>query len=186
MRYFRKIKAVAHRSQIWLAIGLIPLLSSCASTSRETVLRPARPFPVDSDGSNLRTRGFLVAYTPAELHFDDKGSRFYRHTGYQIFWGNTDQPFRYVPNHLGKTDEAAVLVNLPSGPYRIQTQTVYGEPVTVSILIRPSVITTVNLESDSKPPVPLLGDLFWVRLDGHRVGWITESPTAWPEKQIPE
>ncbi len=153
MIHSRKISAVLNQFQTWLAIGLVPMLSSCALQSRQAVLQATTQFPADSDGNNLKTRGFLIAYTPEELHFDNKGSRFYRHTGYYISRGNDDQLGRYIPNYLGKTNEAATVLNLPAGPYRINTQTAHGYPVTIAIVIRPGVTTTINLEDGRKPPL---------------------------------
>jgi hypothetical protein len=186
MSHSKIISAVLNRFQTWLAIALVPLLSSCASNSREAVLQPNRQYPADSDGSNLRTRGFLVAFTPEELHFDDKGARFYRHTSYQICKGSTGQPFKYVPNYLGKTSEDATVILLPAGPYQIKAQTAHGQPITISIVIRPAVTTTINLEDGRKPPVPLAGELYRVRLKGRNVGWVNDAPGTWPGKNLVE
>lgn len=186
MSHSKIISAVLNRFQIWLPIVLVPLLSSCASNSREAVLQPNHQYPADSDGSNLRTRGFLVAFTPEELHFDGKGARFYRHTGYQICRGSSDETFKYVPNYQGKTDEAATVVILPAGAYRIKTQTAHGRPIAISIVIRPAVTTTINLEDGRKPPVHLVGELYRVRLKGRNVGWVNDAPATWPGKGLTE
>lgn len=182
MRHLTQINASLKSFRFWLAIALVPMLSSCASPSRETALQPVNQYPKESDGTNLRTRGFLVTYTPTELHFNDKGARYYRHLGYYIYRDKLDQPFRYVPNYLSKTDEAATVVSLPAGYYLIKTQTIHGEPIDISISIRPAVTTTINLEYDSTPPAPRIGELYWVRFNGHRVGWIADGPAAWPGK----
>lgn len=186
--HLRRFSAFLNQFQICLAIGLIPLLSSCACDCdyHEAVLQPYTRFPANSDGTNLKTRGFLVAFTPEELHFDDKGSRFYIHTAYVICQGGSDEPYRYVPNHFGKTDGVVTVMMLPAGPYRIKTQTAQGELITISIVIRPAVTTTINLEEDRKPPVPLLGELYCVCFRGRNVGWVNDTPDTWPGKPMLE
>ncbi len=187
MDHHEKINALLKRLRLWLAIGLIPLLSSCASNKPpQAVLQRVRQFPPDNDINHLQTRGFLVAYTPLELHFDDSGCPFYRRTGYYVCRPNCDDQSSctYVPNHLQRTNDTATVVNLPAGPYWIKAQTACGEPFIISIVIRPSVTTTINLEEDRLPPSPLTGELYRVCLNGQKVGWMADSPVTWPGKHF--
>src|SRR4051812_46436737 len=98
MRHFRKIKKISWRP-FWLTVAIIPLLASCASNRSEAKLRMVKEYSRESDGTNLRTRGFLTIYTPTEMQSGDNNARYYTHTGYHIYKGQAQSPLEYVPNH---------------------------------------------------------------------------------------
>ena len=176
------IRALRKLMPLGVALGLIPLAISCASDARRATLQPVRNFPANSDGSHLRTHGFLVVYTPTELHFDDKLTRFYPHTGYSIYEPKANQLIKYVPNRTGKFGEAPNWVLLPAGSYTIQSRTAYNHPISIPIIIRPETTTTINLEGERKPPASVAGEAYHIRVRGNPVGWATDTPGSWPDK----
>ncbi|MDB6021357.1 MAG: hypothetical protein JWQ04_1214 [Pedosphaera sp.] len=169
------------RLQICLALSLAAFLVSCAS-QEQAVLQPSRITPANSDGSNLRTHGFLIVNTPAELHFDEHSARRFPHTGYGIYDPHNHSLVQYIPNHAGKMSEIPSTVLLPAGPYQIQAHAPDGRPITIAIVIRPQTETTVYLEFDTGPPSSVTGEVYRIQLSGQTIGWVTEAVAKWPAR----
>jgi len=155
------------RVVMWLAIGSVPVLVSCAGSGR--VLGPVGPQPVHVD--TLAPAGILKVYTATEKYAD--GSLpYFPHTGYTVYAEDGKTVVTNVANASSVYDEDAWLVQLPAGKYVVKAKAdVYGT-VQVGVVIEKGELTTVNLRYDWNHPPPPGKASDWVRLcDGTVVGW---------------
>lgn len=156
----------------YFAFCLFSLCVSCKTQPAlvlQTVGPSAAAVPLGQLNSN--GEGFLKVFSATETRHLGNESKYHPHTDYTIF--NTNgSVFRWVENSLDPSDEAAALVYLPAGFYRIQAQdNSYGR-VIVPVLIEPWRTTKVYLESHAVESSERLNLSNSVCLpDGRMVGW---------------
>jgi hypothetical protein len=152
---------------MWLAIGIAPVLVSCAGSGR--VLGPVGPQPVHAD--TLAPAGFLKVYTATENHAD-ASMHYFPHTGYTVYAEDGKTVVTNVANASSVHDEDALLVQLPAGKYLVEARADRYGTVRVGVVIERGQLTTVNLRYDWNHPAPPGNASDWVRLsDGTVVGW---------------
>lgn len=151
------------------------LLSLCASckTQPALVLQTVGPSAsavslgqLDSSGE-----GFLKVFSATKTRHAGNESKYHPHTDYAIFKTN-GSTFRWVENSLDPSDEAAALVYLPSGFYKIQAQDDNYGRVIVPVLIEPWRTTKVYLDARTIDSLEHLDPSNSVCLpNGRIVGW---------------
>jgi len=155
------------RLVMWLTIGIVPVLVSCAGSGR--ALGPVGPQPVQVD--TLAPAGFLKVYTATEDHAEG-GMQYYPHTGYTVYAEDGKTVVTNVANASSVHDEDASLVQLPAGKYVVEAKADQYGTVRVGVVIEKGQLTAVNLRYDWNHPSPPGKASDWVRLsDGTVVGW---------------
>lgn len=160
---------------VLLVLGATAAWSGCAAQKHHLALDPVGP--ASAAPPMAETNGMLLvfsAYDP-NPHFN---SLLYRtfYTDYKVFSEN-GKLLQTVHNDNGTALEGPKTVSLPPGKYRVLAQSNgYGQ-VTVPVIIRPSLLTTVHLEggharqADEATPQGRT-----VRFpDGQIVGWRAQS-----------
>jgi IS5 family transposase len=162
---------------VWLVVGLVPLLASCASSGGSLVLGPVGP--ETSKRIELAPTGYLKVYSATEDH-NDGDVHYFPHTSYTIYSAE-GKIVKKVANAIGIHDEDPALAEIPAGTYTVLAESEYYGMVKVKVVIEPGKLTTVNLrhnEPSQRDPSKRNNDL--VRLpNGSVVGWRAEgSPQA--------
>jgi hypothetical protein len=155
-------------------------LSGCASQGRGVVLDPVGPpaFAAPGVGSD----GILVVYSAYEQGAEFNGPCYRRQfTDYKILSAD-GKLLRPVHNDSGTLVEAPKRVQLPVGTYQIIARVNSYRRVTVPVVIRADLVTTVHLEgSPGWPNGRKLAQSNPVRLpDGEIAGW-RASPSSSPK-----
>ena len=97
--------------------------------------------------------GQLIVYTATHEFEDGHDTWAYPHTGYFIYRPDGSR-YKYVPNHISRSDSQPDTVNLPSGQYYIVGQAGFAPRVRVAVKIMPGRTTVVNLEHRTADRVP--------------------------------
>jgi len=157
----------------YLVLGVIPLLSSCASAPPVT-LAPVGPAPVAGERYLPASGdGRLEVYTETEEYEYDRDVSFYPHRDYQIYTAGGEH-LKRVWNHQNHEDELPATVSLPAGHYVVKAEAERYGLVSVPVVIKPFQTTRVILQPGWDPgkSVPR-ADL--VRMPGgYAVGWKAE------------
>ena len=98
-------------------IALALAMAGCASVQRAAVAEPVGPAPVGR--ASMLPGGALIVYTATEQHEEGGDTYYYPHVGYHIY-AEDGRLVKYVPNHVGFTDEAPAIVNLSAGRYTLR------------------------------------------------------------------
>jgi len=124
---------------------------------------------------DFRDDGFLKVFSATQARHAGSRSTYHPHSDYIIYKTN-GSVFREIENSLDSRDEAAALIYLPAGFYKIQAlDNSYGR-VIVPVLIEPWRTTKVYLESRASSE--LLNPSNSVCLpDGRMVGWRAREQT---------
>lgn len=156
-----------------LAVGLLPLLVSCAS-SPPVVTDPVGPAPLSKE--ELKPQGYLKVFSATESH-NDGDVLYYPHTAYKIY-GDDGKLYKRVANAVGIHDEDPDLVRLPAGTYTVEAEAEWSGMVKVRVVIEAGRLTNVNLEYDWKRTKPAGDENNWVRLpNGQVVGYRAKQPS---------
>jgi hypothetical protein len=167
-------KTVMRKAYTLLAIGLMPLLVSCAS-SPPVVTDPVGPAPLSKDEAT--PKGYLKVFSAAEDH-NDGDVHYYPHTAYKIY-DQDGKLYKRVANAIGIHDEDPSLVRLPVGTYTVEADAEWSGMVKVPVVIEPGRLTSVNLEYDWKRTKSPGNDSDWVRLpNGQIVGYRARTASA--------
>jgi hypothetical protein len=118
--------------------GLIWAGSSLAGSPRNADV--VGPGPVTSSRV-----GQLIVYTATHEFEDGHDTWAYPHTSYFIYRPDGFR-YKYVPNHITRSDSQPDTVDLPSGQYYIVAQADFAPRVRVPVKIMPGRTTIVNLE----------------------------------------
>jgi len=89
--------------------------------------------------------GQLIVYTATREFEDGHDTWAYPHTSYYIYRPDGSR-YKYVPNHITRSDSQPDTVDLPSGQYYIVAQADFAPRVRVPVKIMPGRTTIVNLE----------------------------------------
>jgi hypothetical protein len=129
------------RRAIILSVVFNCLLWTSSSLARS-------PGNVGVVGSGLATTsrvGELIVYTATHEFEDGHDTWAYPHTSYFIYRADGSR-YKYVPNHISRSDSQPDTVDLPSGQYYIVARADFAPRVRVSVQIMPGRTTIVNLE----------------------------------------
>jgi hypothetical protein len=93
-----------------------------------------------------RANGYLQVYTATDEFLDGDNTVRYPHTDYFI---NRPEGSRYkfVANHITRSDEMPEVVELPPGEYVVVAEAGLGARVHVSVMVKATRTTVVDLES---------------------------------------
>ena len=159
----------------WLIAGMLPFMTSCASSRGPLVLGPVGP--ETSKHTETTSTGYLKVYSATEDH-NDGGMHYFPHTSYSIY-SEDGKIVKKVANAISIHDEDPALAEMPAGPYTVLAESEYYGMVKVKVVIEPGKLTTVNLEYNNpsqRDHSKSNNDL--VRLpNGSIVGWQAEGST---------
>ncbi len=161
------------------AVVMLPLLVACAAPSNSRMFGPVGPQPVTS--AELSPKGYLKVYTATEDH-DDGDLHYFPHTGYTIYSEDGERVVQKVANAIGIHDQCPSLVQLPVGKYVVRAEAERNGMVRIAVLIKPGLLTVVDLEYDAKQNIHHSNISDLVQLpNGQIVGWrATASPLQGP------
>jgi hypothetical protein len=97
--------------------------------------------------------GQLIVYTATHEFEDGHDTSAYPHTSYSIYRPDGSR-YKYVPNHITRSDSQPDTVDLPSGQYYIVAQADFAPRVRVPVKIKAGRTTIVNLEHGIANRVP--------------------------------
>ncbi len=171
----RKETLAMKKMGLWLGIGSVSLLSACSSFRPLAPLPPVGPAPVAS-GYTAPGTGSLMVYS----RWSALNNYLTRdHTGYKIYAMN-GKLVKWVPNCIegDYMVEPPTRVSLPPGIYKIRTLAgVYGW-VTVPVVIKHGLTTSVYLDGENHSIDSVAGQKSVVKLpDGEIAGWAA-NPAA--------
>jgi hypothetical protein len=89
--------------------------------------------------------GELIVYTATREFEDGHDTWAYPHTGYFIYRPDGSR-YKYVRNHISRSDSEPDTIDLPAGQYYIIAQGDFAPRVQVPVKIMPGHTTIVNLE----------------------------------------
>jgi hypothetical protein len=89
--------------------------------------------------------GHLIVYTATHEFEDGHDTSAYPHTSYFIYRPDGSR-YKYVPNHISRSDSQPDTVDLASGQYYIVGQADFAPRVRVPVKIMPGHTTIVDLE----------------------------------------
>ena len=101
--------------------------------------------------------GQLIVYTGTHEVSDGHDDWAYPHTGYFIDRMDGSR-YKYVANHISRTDSEPDTVDLPSGEYDIVAQASFAPRVRIPVRIAQGRATIVNLEHGVANRVPAGAD----------------------------
>jgi hypothetical protein len=110
--------------------------------------------PEPAASSNI---GQLIVYTATHEVSDGNDDWAYPHTGYFIDRMDGSR-YKYVANHISRTDSEPDTVDLPSGEYYIVAEAGFAPSVRIPVRIVPRRTTIVNLEHGVANKVPAGAD----------------------------
>ena len=92
--------------------------------------------------------GYLLVYSATD-EFTDGDLVFNAHSSYLIY--TTDgKSFKSVENHMSRSDEIPERVSLPAGSYIVEARSASNGYVRVRVVIKPSRLTLLDLDSGDK------------------------------------
>jgi hypothetical protein len=150
--------------------AIIPLLPGCALTP--VTLDSIGPAPENGKPSDYAPMGsgWLRVYTATKRHEIGDNTFFYSHTGYRICTKD-GQLWKFIPKNTDNMDEAASIVEIPAGDYRIFAQSQAYNLVSVPVVIQAGKTTEVHLGTHWKAPVGTSTNEIVYFPDGWPVGW---------------
>jgi hypothetical protein len=153
-----------------VGMAIFPLLSGCALTP--VPLDAIGPAPEDGKPSAYTPMGsgWLRVYTATKRHEIGDNTFFYSHTGYRICTMD-GQLWKFIPKNADNMDEAASIVEIPAGDYRIFAQSEAYNLVSVPVVIQAGKTTEVHLGTHWKAPPNTPTNEFVYLPDGRPVGW---------------
>jgi hypothetical protein len=159
------------KNMILVGAAMTSLLAGCALTP--IALNPVGPAPdMPNQAACFPTGGLgqLRVYTATKVHEIGDDTYFYAHTGYRICTKD-GQLWKLIPNHTDNTDEAASLVQIPAGDYRIFARSEAYNLVSVPVVIQAGKTTEVHLGTHWQAPSNIPADELVFLPDGYPVGW---------------
>ena len=152
-----------------IVVGLLPLMTSCASSGGPLALGPVGP--ETSKYIETPSTGYLKVYSATEDH-NNGDTHYFPHTSYSVY-SEDGKIVKKVANAISIHDEDPALAEVPAGTYTVLAESEYYGMVKVKVVIEPGKLTTVNLEYNKPSPRDASksnNDL--VRLpNGSIVGW---------------
>ena len=92
--------------------------------------------------------GYLMVYSATD-EFSDGDLVFNAHSSYLIYTSDR-QLFKSVENHMSRSDEIPERVSLPAGSYIVEARSANNGYVRVRVVIKPSRLTLLDLDSRDK------------------------------------
>jgi hypothetical protein len=115
---------------------------------------PGNADVVGSGPATSSSVGQLIVYTATHEFEDGHDTWAYPHTSYFIYRPDGSR-YKYVPNHISRSDSQPDTVDLFSGQYYIVAQADSSPRVRVPVKIIPGRTTIVNLEHGIADRVPV-------------------------------
>jgi len=140
-----------NRLTVCLVISIVPLLVSCASARRVTVLEPVGPAPLATSVAAKGTEGSLKVYSLRGI-YNDEGVNYHPHTDYTIYSGDGER-VKEVKNKIYPYSEEPASVNLPAGRYTVEALAKGYARVRVPVIVEAGRATSVDLESPKRPEI---------------------------------
>jgi hypothetical protein len=129
------------RKAVILGVVLAGLLWTSSSLARS----PGNAHVVGTGPATTSRVGELIVYTATHEFDDGHDTWAYPHTGYFIYRPDGSR-YKYVRNHISRSDSEPDTVDLPAGQYYIIAQGDFAPRVRVLVKIMPGHTTFVNLE----------------------------------------
>ncbi len=92
--------------------------------------------------------GYLLVYSATD-EFSDGDLVFNAHSSYSVYTPD-GKSFKSVENHMSRSDEIPERVSLPAGSYIVEARSANKGYVRVRVMIKPSRLTLLDLESTDK------------------------------------
>ncbi len=92
--------------------------------------------------------GYLLVYSATD-EFSDGDLVFNAHSSYSVYTPD-GKSFKSVENHMSRSDEIPERVSLPAGFYIVEARSANKGYVRVRVMIKPSRLTLLDLESTDK------------------------------------
>jgi hypothetical protein len=92
--------------------------------------------------------GYLLVYSATD-EFSDGDLVFNAHSSYLIYTADR-KLFKSVENHMSRSDEIPEHVSLPAGSYIVEARSANNGYVRVRVVIKPSRLTLLDLDSRGK------------------------------------
>jgi hypothetical protein len=160
-----------------LCLVTVAGLLGCASPRGELTLDPVGPPRLTR--SIERGRGYLQVKTQRE-YLASGDIQFFTHTPYLIY-DLTGHKVKTVQNHAGPTDQRPMVVDLPSGHYRVLGRASGYGLVTVPVVVSAETLTEVVLSGEGLAEARGANETNVVRLPGGPiVGWRSPVPVPTP------
>jgi hypothetical protein len=154
-----------------LGIGLVLTLVGCSSTP--VPLATVGPEPTSQESPVVKgdgATGCLRVFSDTKGHSIGNDLVYYRHMSYKIY-DAAGRRVKYVPNHVGVTDEKPSLVRIPQGNYKVVAESsAYGR-VTVPVVILADKTTILHLDRGWRPASNISSNEVVHFPDGEAVGW---------------
>jgi hypothetical protein len=161
-----------------LGIGLVSTWVGCSSTP--VALTMVGPEPTSQKTQIVKgdgAAGCLQVFSDTKAHSIGSDLTYYRHMSYNIY-DRAGKRVKYVPNHIGVTDEKPSLVTLPQGNYKVVAESsAYGR-VTVPVVIQADKTTVLHLDRGWRPASNISSNEVVRFPDGEAVGWSTAITKA--------
>ena len=151
----------------FLLIGVIPLLSSCAS--QRVFLAPVGPNPFQTTVASANT-GYLKVFSEREAISEGDTPIFYQHSEYQVY-NASGKLVKDVGNTSGHYDTAPETVPLPPGRYTVKARAKDYLSVVVPVVIDAGRTTSLHLDDRWQPPKSSPKTEFVFEPGGEPVGW---------------
>jgi hypothetical protein len=103
-----------NKSNVILALGLVPMLVACASTGQVTVLEPVGPTPLRATAPKPESDGTLKVYSLRGIQTAE-GVNYHPHTDYTLVSSANQR--KEIHNAGHQYGEEPVAVFLPAGAY---------------------------------------------------------------------
>jgi len=143
---YMKSLSLSH-SKIALAIVLLLLFCGSLATAQaggRGSLLIGLVHPGTRDHGTGRGEGYLSVYSATDA-FNDGDSVYNVHSSYQIYTAD-GKLFKSVENHMARSDELPELVSLVAGFYVVEARSADNGYVRVSVVIKPSRRTVVDVD----------------------------------------
>jgi hypothetical protein len=139
------VRAAESFSMRLKAVILSVIVNSLLWTSSSFAQSPGNAGVVGPDPATTSHVGQLIVYTATHEFEDGHDTWAYPHTSYFIYRPDGSR-YKYVPNHISRSDSQPDTVDLPSGEYYIVGQADFAPRVRIPVKITAGHTTVVNLE----------------------------------------